>query len=147
MKTTTSEEQQVALYIAKKCRQFLTNITRYDRDHTGQYRWGYQWHRHFIRMSGVEEYQLFDRMGIPSSPDDELFRLTINGVFIGTVTIWLPYAYPTPFMIIDFAEDMQYRPEVMLRFAQYAGMDTKSFDRSFLEVHHEAFVPADVLVY
>lgn len=144
MNTATQKEQQVAQFVARKCRQFLTNISRYDRDHRGQYRWAYQGYRHLIRLT-LEEYEAFYALGLNDGLTDQPLTLSINGRLIGNVTIFSPYSYPSPFMTIDFVEGMQYRPEVITRFAQYAGY-TETVDRSLLEIKRSK-VTEDDLVY
>jgi hypothetical protein len=146
MQTATDKEQEVAQFIARKCKQFLTNISRYEREPNGQYRWAYQGSKHLIRMTSGE-YDKFSQMGLNEDTSYRPFTLKINGRVIGTVTIWNPYAYPSQFMTIDFVEEMQYKPEVILRFAQYAGMNTKNVDKALLKVNHTPVFDDEMLVY
>lgn len=130
-------EQVVANFIAQRVKHSLQHIRSFKRDKdSGYYYWFYQGNKMFLRIDDLRIYSRFDKMfeDYRAAHEGEEMPLTINGRLIGTVVTYNPYAYPALFLIVDFAPAMQYDPRVVLRFAQYAGMDVSKFDRSLIEV-------------
>lgn len=117
-----------------KMAAFLRNIKKYSRDTNGAYKWAWNGTEVLIRIS-VELYKQLDKdMGYPGN--DNIIKLfSTKGVFLGTVKLWNPYAYPDLFVVLDIAEKYYYDPHFPILLARMAGYEKPvTFDMSLLEI-------------
>jgi hypothetical protein len=132
-----SLQEEIVTRLSQGCARFLTNITQYKREDDGRYRWAYSGMRIEVRISEGQYKHLEEQLESRGHGMSNALPLTVNGKLLGTVFVHRPRLHGGCFLILELAEAFQYDGRVILRFAQFAGFDSREFNMHLLHIDRD----------